>query len=309
MPDTSQNGSTLGGRVVFLIDESEALCDSIAGGKKTKAESIATSLNSLLNQISSVADLEVAIAGYRGDGRGADVGCRWGGPLAKRRFVSTSELAAAPLTVETRVRRVPVGLGGGRNETVTFPIWYDPELGPAVFPVLGYGYCRHLVVAAVAPQMAWSRPPLVISFVGDLVSQQVEIAVERVQSLVTPGGSPLVFHVHLGGPGACRAVLYPSNDFHLPPGPPRDLFRWSSPLPAYMVEALRAAGVPVSIGGRGMIYNAAVVDLIRMLSLVKIYAEQGACKSDACRNSDVIPPESETPTILPENAATSAAAS
>ncbi len=149
--------------------------------------------------------------------------------------------------------------------------------------MLGYGYCRHLVVAGVAPQMAWSRPPLVISFVGDLLSQQVEIAVERVQSLVTPGGSPLVFHLHLGGPGACRPVLYPSNDIHLPPGPPCDLFRWSSLLPDYMVAALRAANILVSAGGRGMIYNASVTDLIRMLSLVKTYAEQGSTETEARR--------------------------
>ena len=70
MPDPSTQ-TCLGGRVVFLIDESEALGDCIAGGTKTKAESIATSLNSLLNQIAPVPDLEVAIAGYRGDARGA----------------------------------------------------------------------------------------------------------------------------------------------------------------------------------------------------------------------------------------------
>jgi hypothetical protein len=278
MPEPS-TPTCLGGRVVFLIDESEALDDCMAGGTKTKAESIATSLNSLLNQISSVADLEVAIAGYRGDGRGADVGCRWGGPLARRRFVATAELADAPLAVETRVRRVPAMISGGHEESVQFPIWYVPRLGTSVFPVLGYGYCRHLVVAGVAPQMAWSRPPLVISFVGDLMSQQVEIAVERVQSLVTPGGSPLVFHVHLGGPGVCRPVLYPSNEVHLPTGPPCDLFRWSSLLPDYMVTALRASNILVSAGGRGMIYNASATDLIRMLSLVRTYAEQGAMEA------------------------------
>ena len=41
-----------------------------------------------------------------------------------------------------------------------------------------------------------------------------------------------------------------------------------------MIAALRAANLPVSAGGRGMIYNASVADLIRMLSLVKTYAEQ-----------------------------------
>ena len=69
----------------------------------------------------------------------------------------------------------------------------------SILPVLGYAYCRHLVVAGTTPETVWSKPPLVISFVGDLVPQQVEMAVERVLGLSSPGGPPLVFHVHLGG--------------------------------------------------------------------------------------------------------------
>ena len=183
MPESS-TATCLGGRVVFLIDEAEALREHIAGGSKTKSESIATALNSLLNQLTSVPDLEVAVAGYRGEGNGAHVGCRWDGPLAGRRFVSTSALAAAPLTVETRVRRVPAMMAGGRDETVQFPVWYVPRLGDAVFPVLGYGYCRHLIASGLAAETAWSRPPLVISFVGDVLSQQVGYAARRCRDLL-----------------------------------------------------------------------------------------------------------------------------
>ena len=82
-----------------------------------------------------------------------------------------------------------------------------------------------------------------------------------------------------------RPVLYPSSDVHLPPGPPCDLFRWSSVLPDYMITLLRDAQVPVSRGARGMIYNASVADLIRMLSLVKVYAQQGIL--------DVLPPDGQ----------------
>ena len=60
-PSTSK--SRIAGRVVFLIDESEPLRECIAGGTKSKAESIATALNSVLAQLLSVADLEVAVAG------------------------------------------------------------------------------------------------------------------------------------------------------------------------------------------------------------------------------------------------------
>jgi hypothetical protein len=271
-PSTTE--SRLGGRVVFLIDESEPLGECIAGGTKSKAESIATALNSVLNQLGSVPDLEVAVAGYRADGNAANVGCRWGGPLAGRRFVATADLAEAPLAIENRVRSLPALIGRGKEETVRFPIWYVPKLGGSLLPVLGYAYCRHLVVAGTTSETVWSKPPLIISFVGDMAPQQVETAVERILALSSPGGPPLVFHVHLGGTAPGRPELYPSSDVHLPPGTPRDLFRWSSMLPDYMVAALRDAKVPVGAAARGMIYNASVADLIRMLSLVKTYAEQ-----------------------------------
>ena len=132
-----------------------------------------------------------------------------------------------------------------------FPIWYVPRLGGSILPVLGYAYCRHLVVAGTTPETVWNKPPLVISFVGDLVPQQVEMAVERVLGLSSPGGPPLVFHVHLGGAAAGRPVLYPSSDVHLPPGPAGDLFRWSSVLPDYMIAVLRSAQVPVGRGPAG----------------------------------------------------------
>jgi hypothetical protein len=232
-----------------------------------------------LAQLLSVADLEVAVAGYRGDPNGgADVGCRWGGPLAGCRFVPTTNLADAPLVVENRVRRVGLPVAGAQEESVRFPIWYVPQLGASILPVLGYAYCRHLVVAGTTLETVWSKPPLIISFVGDLVPHEVEMAIERVLGLSSPGGPPLVFHVHLGGTGAGPAVLYPSSDIRLPPGPPCDLFRWSSVLPDPMIAVLRAARVPVSMGARGMIYNASVADLIRMLSLVKAYAQYDICQ-------------------------------
>jgi hypothetical protein len=169
-----------------------------------------------------------------------------------------------------------VPIAGGQEETVPFPVWYVPRIGGSILPVLGYAYCRHLVVAGTTPETVWDKPPLVVSFVGDLVPQPMEMAVERVLGLSSPGGPPLLFHVHLGGAAAGRSVLYPSSDIHLPPGPTCDLFRWSSALPDYMIASLRSTQVPVNLGARGMIYNASTADLIRMLSLVNAYAQQRA---------------------------------
>lgn len=272
-PSDRPSESQAPGCVVFLIDESEPLNARISGGTKSKAESIATALNSLLNQLAAT-DLDVAIVGYRGDGRGgADVGCRWDGPLASRRWVPAALLGENPLTVERRVRRVPVpgNLGMMQEETIPFPIWYVPTLNGVVFPVMGYGYCQHLLSAwvAAAPRR---KPPLVISFAMDWPPQKTQPAVDRVLGVSCPAGAPLVLHVHLGGASSARPVLYPSTDVHLPSVAARDLFDGSSVLPDFMLDALRHSQVPVNNGARGVIYCATMADMIRLLSLVKAYA-------------------------------------
>jgi len=276
----SSNKARYRGRIVFLVDESEWLHECIAGGTKSKADSIATALNSVLNQLIVAVDVEVAVVGYCGDGsNGADVGCRWGGPLTGRRFVSSMDLNSFPLIVENRVCRAGMPSATEQEATVPFPIWYVPRIGESILPVLGYAYCRHLIVAGTTPDTVWDRPPLVISFVSDLAPQSMEMAVERVMGLSSPGGPPLLFHVHLGGSTSGRPLLYPASDGHLVPGPPCDLFRWSSALPAYMIAFLRTCQVPVNQGARGMIYNASLADLIRMLSLAKSYAQRGVLES------------------------------
>ena len=250
--------------------------ECIAGGTKSKAENIATALNSVLNQLIAVADLEVAVAGYRGDdSNGADVGCRWGGPLAGRRFVPTAALADAPLVVENRIRRLGTPIAGKEEETVPFPIWYVPRIGGSILPVLGYAYCRHLVVAGTTPETVWDKPPLVISFVGDLVPQQMEMAVERVLGLSSPGGPPLLLP-RASRRNRSRTSRALSVQRHPPPAGPCVRLVPLVERVAGLYDRLssQVAQVPVSTGARGMIYNASVADLIRMLSLVKAYAQQ-----------------------------------
>ena len=198
LPSSCEN--RLGGRVVFLIDESESLRECIAGGTKSKAENIATALNSVLNQLAAVADLEVAVAGYRGDSNGgADVGCRWGGPLAGRRFVPTSALADTPLVVENRLGTLvrPSPASSPKNRKIPHLVraavgrGHSARAGLRLLPTPGRGGNdgRDGLEQAAPDRELRGRP----------VPQQAEAAVERVLGLSSPGGPPLVFHVHLGG--------------------------------------------------------------------------------------------------------------
>jgi hypothetical protein len=65
--------------------------------------------------------------------------------------------------------------------------------------------------------------------------------------------------------------VYPSSDTNLSPPLLRHAFRASSVLPGPLAAHLRAQGAALNRGARGLIYNARMVDLIRLLSLVKAY--------------------------------------
>ena len=284
------------GCVVLAIDESKELEARVAGGTKSKAESIATAINSLLGQLAAVPGLDVAVVGYRGDGQGgAEVGCRWGGPLAGRRFVRSEDLAANPLSIQSRVRRVPVpGTGTFREETIAFPVWYVPTLGMNIASLLGYGYLHHLLAAWVAETVC-DKPPLVLSLVETGMPKRASI--ERVLAVPTPQGPALLLHAHLGGQSGGRPVLYPSTETFLPPDGSRELFHGSGVLPPFMAAALRRAQVSLNADARGMIFNATLADLIRFLALAKEYAQLGGLPAVAKPQAAVVTPVEVQPPV------------
>jgi len=278
-PQTPQTAATAAGLgpVIFLIDESAAMDARVAGGTKSKAESIATGLNSLLNQLTAGPAVDVAVVGYRSLGAGQeDIGTRWGGPLAGREFVSTSQLADSPMAIENRVRRIPGagGVGVAREETVRFPVWYAPKLAGAASRTRALEYCRGLLARWLSAAAASPKPPLILSFVGEFPQEEgLWEALKQVRELATPGGQTSVFHAHLGSSARVPPILYPSGDAHLPPGPIRNLFQACSVLPEPLTGSLKQFGVTLNVGARGLVYNAKMVDLIRFLSLVKAYAQ------------------------------------
>ncbi len=264
--------------VVFLIDESVAMDARVAEGTKSKAESIATALNSLLNQLTTLAELDVAIVGYRTDAQGKrEIGCRWAGALAGAKFVSTGSLAESPLKVEDRVRKLPGpgGVGVAGEQTVKFPIWYVPTLAEAASRAAALDYCRTLLEDWLKQAGPNAEPPLVVDLLGqpsEEDEQRAADAVERIRQLESPSGPPLVMHAHLGSLAGIPPTLYPSGDAQLPAGTISRLFHSASVLPEPFTAALANVQVTVNPGAKGLIYNAKMVDLIRFFSIVKTYA-------------------------------------
>src|SRR5262245_61485471 len=123
---------------LFLVDQSGSMGDPApppaggeapVGGTRPKAQSVADALNRLLQNLvikcaksEGVRDYyQVGVIGY-----GASVGPALGGSLAGRELVPISEIADSPAPVEERTRKVEDGAGGLVDQTVKFPIWFDP---------------------------------------------------------------------------------------------------------------------------------------------------------------------------------------
>jgi hypothetical protein len=277
------------GCVVFLIDESAAMAavvdDVVASGQravKTNAERVATAVNSLLGQLARGPDFDVAVVGYQTDAADqVHVGSRWGGSLAGRDFVGTGELAAAPLRMETRTRKMPApdGIGPPREESVEFPVWYAPALGVKSPQIAAYQYCRDLLTRWAAESGPDVGAPLVIHITaGASGDGNPQRAVDELLQLSTPGGPPLVLMAHMAPSREAATLLYPSSHVYLTLGSARDLFRRVSPLPQHLVTALKDAKVPVNPAARGLIYNAKIIDVIRMFGLVSAHTKDWPSK-------------------------------
>ncbi len=271
------------GCVVFLMDESsgmKALMEEMtAGGKSqlTNADRTATALNSLLKRLGGGPDFDVALVGYQADATGeVNVGSRWGGPLAGRDFVRVSELAAAPLRVETRTRKLRSSSGAGpaEEESFEFPVWYSPELGAKAPQVAAFQYVADLLERWVAGASPDAAAPLVVHVLSGVSADgNPHRAALRILEMQTPGGKPLLFHAHLAARAEAISFLYPANVAYLTVPAACDWFRRASVVPAPLVASLKEVQVSLRPGARALLYNAKIADLIRMLGLVKAYTK------------------------------------
>jgi hypothetical protein len=277
------------GCVVLLVDESSGMGavmrELTTEGKastRPNSQRVATAVNALLKQLTAGPSFDLALVGYQSDTQGQlNVGNRWGGSLAGREFVPTGELATAPLRMESRVRKVPApgGFGPPREETVEFPVWYEPTVGVKAPQIAAYSFCRDVIARWAAEAGPNPGTPLVLHISsGASGDGNPQLAISKLMELTTPGGHPLVFQAHLAASAAVVTSLYPSNYVYLTLGSARDQFRRASVLPPHLVEALQAAHVTVNPGARGLIYNAKIADLIQLLSLVKAHSQHWQSK-------------------------------
>ncbi len=259
---------------LFLIDQSGSMAEPAAGGdvatRRTKAQFVADSLNTLLQNLVLRCAKEEGIRGYFEVGilgYGNGVQSALGGTFSGRTLVSISELGIAPTRLEERTKKVEDGAGGLIDQKIKKPIWIEPVANG------GTPMCQALT-EAISTMSAWvashpnSFPPSVIHITdGESTDGDPLPLMKSLCELATLDGNCVLYNFHISGNAAAREVVYPDDSSSLPDEYSKVLFEGASPLVPQVRAQAQRDGIPVSEASRGFIMNAQPVTIIQALDI------------------------------------------
>lgn len=271
MPYQAEISRTNPSCFLFLIDQSGSMEDPFAGGETTrrKADLLADAINRLLQNLVIKCAKEEGIRDYFHVGvigYGERVGPALGGQLAGRELAPISDIGNLPARIEERKKKVEDGAGGLVEQTIRFPIWFDPVCHGAT-PMAQALTLAHDVLARWLPQHPDSFPPIVINISdGEPTDGDPSTAAEALRSLATSDGNVLLFNVHLSSKGA-KPIEFPAHPDALPDKHARLMFELSSPLTPAMRTLAQQEGFVIEEGSRGFVFNADMVSVIKFLDI------------------------------------------
>jgi hypothetical protein len=270
MPYSAEISRTNPSCLLFLIDRSQSMGEPFGSqaGKK-KADGVADALNRLLqNLILKCAKSEgvrdyfhVGVIGY-----GSTVGPALSGKLAGEPLVTVSQLAANPLRVEKRTRRVDDGAGGLVEQSFKFPVWVEP-IAEGKTPMCAALKMAQQTLDAFVNTNPEGYPPLVINVSDGKATDGSPLKpAAALRELGTTDGNVLLFNLHLSSSPA-QPVEFPGREKQLAQTYARLLYRMSSPLPPPLLAAARGEGYRLEGKPRGFVFNADLVSVIRFLDI------------------------------------------
>jgi hypothetical protein len=246
--------------IVMVMDQSTSMNHRLKSGQ-SKAAFLADVLNKTLYTIitnCSKADgvrdyFYVGVVAYGGE----DARNGFQGALEGDSLHAISRLAEAPLRIETRSKKV-AGLDGDVIEqSVRFPIWFEPRSQGKTAMCAGLN-------AAVGIVKQWcdahpsAFPPTVLHVTdGHPSDGNPEPIADRLKSLATDDGGCLLFNLHVDV-GDGEPLIFPNDERTLKDRFGKALFRMSSLLPPHAVEAAAGKGYDARPGARGFVFNAGI---------------------------------------------------
>jgi len=290
MPYTAEISRTNPSCFLFLIDQSGSMQDvldptniqqldkpMLADGKvythtaqgRTKAQGVADVINRLLqNLVIKCAKSEgvrdyyhVGVLGY-----GSQVGSAFLGDLAGRELVPISDIANFPARIEERTKKSDDGAGGLIDQTIKFPVWFDPTANGAT-PMCQALTRAQSIISNWLLQHSGCFPAIVINITdGEATDGDPTNAANALKNLTSDDGLVLLFNIHISSQ-QFAPIEFPHNEVGLPDQFAQLLFRISSILPEYMRSIAQQEGFPASEETRGFVFNADMVSVIRFLDI------------------------------------------
>lgn len=250
---------------LFLVDQSGSMGDRMAASERTKAQIVADVLNKTLMQLVTRciksdgvrAYFDIGVIGYGESGAQNALH----GSLASQILNPISAIEANPLRVEERRRKVDDGAGGIVEQTVKFPVWFEPKSSG------GTPMCAAITRAA-EELAAWcdahpnSYPPTVLHITdGESTDGDPEALSDTLRQFQTLDGNILLLNLHVSSQ-ASASVTFPASETGLPDQYAKLLFRMSSQLPEHLVKVAQEKGHAVSLESRGYIFNAEAPEIV-----------------------------------------------
>jgi hypothetical protein len=269
MPYTADISRSDPTAIFFVIDQSASMDERMTSGE-TKAEFVADVLNKTLSNLiirSTKADgvrhyFDLGVIAYGG----STVGPGFRGSLSGEIVHSVSGVEHNPFRIDTRLQKQSDGAGGMIEQTIKFPVWFDPQCAG------GTPMCDAL--RQVAAELAtWcdshpkSYPPTVVHVTdGQSTDGDPEEIARSLQRMHTNDGESLLFNLHIDTYEGAE-LIFPDNDSSLPDSNSRMLFRCSSSFPPHLIEAATLAGYPVSAKSKFFGYRAGVEGVVDFFNI------------------------------------------
>ncbi|MBV9981594.1 vWA domain-containing protein [Bradyrhizobium sp.] len=247
--------------ILMVMDQSTSMNHRLNSGQ-SKAAFLADVLNKTLYTIitnCSKADgvrdyFHVGVVAYGGE---KDAGNGFQGALGEEPLHVISRLAEAPLRVETRTKKLAGPNGDLTEQSVRFPIWFEPRSKGKTSMCAGLNQAVEILDQWCAAHPS-AFPPTVLHITDGHPSYgDPEPTADRLKSVATDDGGCLLFNLHVDA-GEGEPLIFPNDERAIQDRFGKMLFRMSSLLPPHAVEAAARKGYDIRPGARGFVFNAGI---------------------------------------------------
>src|SRR5215470_1935431 len=246
--------------ILMVVDQSTSMAQRLNGGQ-SKAAFLADVLNKTLytliancSKADGVRDyFHVGVVAYSG----ADARNGFGGSLDDGPLHTISQLAEKPLRVETRTKKIAATNGDMIEQSVRFPIWFEPKSQGKTAMCAGLNAAIDILEQWCAEHPSAYPPTILHVTDGHPSDGNPEPIADRLKSLATDDGGCLLFNLHVDV-GEGKPLNFPNDERVLKDRFGKALFRMSSLLPPHALEAAAGKGYDVRPGARGFVFNAGI---------------------------------------------------